>query len=141
MILLIAGMVQVLNSFSENTTLTESKNDLFDKLFNTQSSIISFYFTDLDRFGLTENLYIRMNARGKMLTDFENFKSEFFKIINYNHELLEQVKDKIEYAWVENLWNYREKDVYVTDIPFMNFLRIHNRNALLQTSRLQRKKG
>lgn len=119
----IAGMVQVLNSFSENTTLTESKNDLFDKLFNPQSSIISFYFTDLDRFGLTENLYIRMNARGKMLTDFENFKSEFFKIINYNHELLEQVKDKIEYAWVENLWEYREKDVYVTDIPFMNFLR------------------
>lgn len=119
----IAGMVQVLNSFSENTTLTESKNDLFDKLFNPQSSIISFYFTDLDRFGLTENLYIRMNARGKMLTDFENFKSEFFKIINYNHELLVQVKDKIEYAWVENLWKYREKDVYVTDIPFMNFLR------------------
>lgn len=119
----IAGMVQVLNSFSENNTLTKSKNDLFDKLFNIQSSIISFYFTDLDKFGLTENLYIRMNARGKMLTDFENFKSEFFKIINYNHELLEQVKDKIEYAWVENLWNYREKDVYVTDIPFMNFLR------------------
>ncbi len=119
----ISGMVQVLNSFSENIKLTQSKDDLFDKLFNSNSMVISFYFTDLDKFGLTENLYIRMNARGKMLTDFENFKSEFFKIINYNQELLEQVKDKIEYAWVENLWDYREKDIYVTDIPFMNFLR------------------
>jgi hypothetical protein len=119
----IAGMVQVLHSFSENSNLTQSQDDLFDKLFNSDSMLISFYFTDLDKFGLTENLYIRMNARGKMLTDFENFKSEFFKIINYNQELLEQVKDKIEYAWVENLWDYREKDIYVTDIPFMNFLR------------------
>ncbi|MFK7101932.1 DUF262 domain-containing protein [Flavobacterium oreochromis] len=119
----IAGMVQVLHSFSENSNLIQSKDDLFDKLFNSDSMLISFYFTDLDKFGLTENLYIRMNARGKMLTDFENFKSEFFKIINYNQELLEQVKDKIEYAWIENLWDYREKDIYVTDIPFMNFLR------------------
>jgi hypothetical protein len=119
----IAGMVQVLHSFSENSNLPHSNDDLFDKLFNSDSMVISFYFTDLDKFGLTENLYIRMNARGKMLTDFENFKSEFFKIINYNQELLEQVKDKIEYAWVENLWDYREKDIYVTDIPFMNFLR------------------
>lgn len=119
----IAGMIQVLHSFSENSNLTQSEDDLFDKLFNSNSMVISFYFTDLDKFGLTENLYIRMNARGKMLTDFENFKSEFFKIINYNQELLEQVKDKIEYAWVENLWDYREKDIYVTDIPFMNFLR------------------
>ncbi|SNB28235.1 conserved hypothetical protein [Flavobacterium psychrophilum] len=119
----IAGMIQVVNSFSENQKLIQTTDGLFDKLFSANATLISFYFTDLDKFGLTENLYIRMNARGKMLTDFENFKSEFFKIINYNHELLEQVKDKIEYAWVENFWSYREKDVYVTDVPFMNFLR------------------
>ncbi len=78
--------------------------------------------TDLNEFGLTENLYIRMNARGKMLTEFENFKSEFYKIINYNHELLEQVKDKIEYAWVDNLWQYRDEESFVIDEPFMEFL-------------------
>ena len=84
--------------------------------------MISFYFIPLKKFGLTENLYIRMNARGKMLTGFENFKSEFYKYISKFNVLLEEVKDKIEYAWVENLWDYRENDTFVVDKPFMQYL-------------------
>jgi len=118
----VAGMINMLDTFSKNDLLINSKDSLLDKLLDKNDQLISFYFTDLDEFGLTENLYIRMNARGKMLTDFENFKSEFFKIINYNHELLDQVKDKIEYVWVENLWEYRLKDSFVIDEPFMQFL-------------------
>ena len=105
----VAGMINMLDTFSKNDILVNSKESLLDKLLDKNDQLISFYFTDLDEFGLTENLYIRMNARGKMLTDFENFKSEFYKIINYNHELLDQVKDKIEYDWVDNLWEYRLK--------------------------------
>lgn len=116
------GMINMLDTFSKNDLLVDSSDALLDKLLDTENQLISFYFTDLDEFGLTENLYIRMNARGKMLTDFENFKSEFFKIINYNHDLLDQVKDKIEYAWVDNLWDYRLKDHFVIDEPFMQFL-------------------
>jgi hypothetical protein len=63
-----------------------------------------------------------MNARGKMLTEFENFKSEFSKIIRYNHSLLETVKDKIEYDWVDNLWEYRDANSYIIDSPFMAYL-------------------
>jgi len=33
----------------------------------------------LNGFSLTEDLYIKMNARGKQLTDFENFKADFTK--------------------------------------------------------------
>ncbi|WP_050479877.1 DUF262 domain-containing protein [Herbaspirillum rhizosphaerae] len=36
---------------------------------------ITFHFLDLERFGLTDDLYIKMNARGKPLTPFENFKA------------------------------------------------------------------
>jgi len=118
----VAGMINMLDTFSKNDILVNSKESLLDKLLDKNDQLISFYFTDLDEFGLTENLYIRMNARGKMLTDFENFKSEFYKIINYNHELLDQVKDKIEYDWVDNLWEYRLKDSFVIDEPFMQFL-------------------
>ena len=118
----VAGMINMLDTFSKNDLLLNSKKSLLDKLLDKNDQLISFYFTDLDEFGLTENLYIRMNARGKMLTDFENFKSEFYKIINYNHELLDQVKDKIEYDWVDNLWEYRLKDSFVIDEAFMQFL-------------------
>jgi hypothetical protein len=118
----IVGMLNMLDSFAKNEKLLNTKEDILDKLLNIDNPLISFYFTDLDQFGLTENLYIRMNARGKMLTDFENFKSEFSKIIRYSHSLLEDVKDKIEYKWVDNLWDYRAKDSYIIDSPFMTFL-------------------
>ena len=118
----VSGMLNMLDTFANNEELMASHN-LFDILIKLDKPLISFYYTDLDEFGLTENLYIRMNARGKMLTNFENFKSEFYKIINYNPELLEQVKDKIEYSWVENLWDYREENTYIIDEPFMSFLK------------------
>ena len=118
----VSGMINMLDTFANNDALVNASDSLLDRLLDSQDQLVSFYFTDLDEFGLTENLYIRMNARGKMLTDFENFKSEFFKIINYNHVLLDQVKDKIEYGWVDNLWNFRNKDSYVIDEPFMFYL-------------------
>ena len=40
---------------------------------------IRFYFLPLDGFGLTDELYIKMNARGKQLTQFENFKADLIK--------------------------------------------------------------
>ena len=118
----VSGMLNMLHSLASNSQLGEADDGLLDELMNSNDRLVSFYFTDLDEFGLTENLYIRMNARGKMLTDFENFKSEFFKIIRYNPSLLEVVKDKIEYDWVNNLWEFREKDSYVIDPPFMAYL-------------------
>lgn len=123
----IAGMLRVLDTFAQNEALVQAPNTLFDTLTDTENPLISFYFIPLEEFGLTENLYIRMNARGKMLTNFENFKSEFYKIINGSHDLLEEVKNKIEYDWVDNLWEYRENkdkknDSFVVDNPFMQYL-------------------
>jgi Protein of unknown function DUF262 len=118
----IKGMVMMIDTFAKNESLLNHPVGLFDALTNAEYPLISFYFIPLERFGLTENLYIRMNARGKELTPFEHFKSEFYNIISYHHELLEEVKDKIEYKWVENLWNYKEKDCFIIDKPFMRYL-------------------
>ena len=49
-------------------------NQLFDNLQKLQ-----FYVLPLDGFGLTEELYVKMNARGKQLTDFENLKADLIK--------------------------------------------------------------
>ncbi|RZK20161.1 MAG: DUF262 domain-containing protein, partial [Flavobacterium sp.] len=115
----VAGMLKIIDTFASNDLLRANDQELLNQLLDKENKLISFYFTDLEQFGLTESLYIRMNARGKMLTDFENFKSEFFKIIRYNHSLLEQVKDKIEYKWVDNLWDFKGEDNYVIDKAFM----------------------
>lgn len=118
----VSGMLNMLDTFANNKDLINTPLELLDQLIGNKSDLVTFYFTDLDQFGLTENLYIRMNARGKMLTEFENFKSEFSKIIRYNHSLLEIVKDKIEYEWVDNLWDYKSSGSFIIDSPFMAYL-------------------
>jgi hypothetical protein len=80
----IRGMLTMIETFAAHTELVSSAAGLFNKLTDAGLPLISFYFIPLEQFGLTENLYIRMNARGKMLTPFENFKSEFYNIIAYD---------------------------------------------------------
>ncbi|MDM1354657.1 DUF262 domain-containing protein [Myroides marinus] len=118
----VSSMLKVLDVLAKNELLKNTEQQFVNNLLDKNKKSISFYFTDLDQFGLTESLYIRMNARGKMLTDFENFKSEFFKIIRYDIPLLEEVKTKIEYDWVNKLWDYRKEDSFVIDEPFMKYL-------------------
>lgn len=50
---------------------TPGATPLFDRLSN-----LRFYQLDLRDFGLTEEVYIKMNARGLQLTPFENFKAD-----------------------------------------------------------------
>ena len=82
---------------------------------------ICFYYLPIEKFGLSNELYIRMNARGEQLTSFEHFKSSFYKVIQY-HQSLSAIKEKMEYDWVDALWQYRLKDTHVTDHPFMKCL-------------------
>lgn len=82
---------------------------------------IRFYYLPIEKFGLSNELYIRMNARGEQLTSFEHFKSSFYKVIQ-DHQSLSAIKEKMEYDWVDALWQYRPKDTHVTDHPFMKCL-------------------
>lgn len=118
----ISGMLTMIATFSSHDGLLAHSGGLFEKLTSNEAPLITFYFIPLEEFGLTENLYIRMNARGKMLTPFEHFKSEFYNIISYQQDLLEEVKDKIEYNWVDRLWKYREPKTFIIDKPFMSYL-------------------
>ncbi|MBF0945293.1 MAG: DUF262 domain-containing protein [Alloprevotella sp.] len=85
------------------------------------SKCIRFYYLPIEKFGLSNELYIRMNARGEQLTSFEHFKSSFYKVIQ-DHSSLSAIKEKMEYDWVDALWQYRPKDTHVTDHPFMKCL-------------------
>lgn len=118
----VSGMLQMLHDFGQQEVLlngTATLNAL-------TGGLLSFYLVPLELFGLSDELYIRMNARGKVLTDFENFKSEFYKILkDYPH--LEEVKNKMETNWVEKLWPYKKKGTYVIDQCFMNYLKFLTR--------------
>lgn len=63
----------------------------------TQKETIVFYHLPLKDFGLSDDLYIKMNARGKQLTSFENFKAD---LIGY---ITKQDEDNPESEWKELL--------------------------------------
>jgi hypothetical protein len=84
---------------------------------------ISFYFLPLEEMGLTDSLYIKMNSRGKPLTEFEHFKAEIEKIIKeVSPDLLNEFVHKVDIGWVDTLWKYRGHDD-ITDDEFMRYYR------------------
>lgn len=134
----IRGMLRMLRTFAASPLLNTGEICL--DLLLEPHNLISFYFVPLQNFGLAEELYIRMNARGKILTQFENFKSEFYKILK-NNPRLDEVKDKMEYAWVSNFWGYRKPNLYVTDDCFMNYLQFITRMLYFKQAEYRSDKG
>jgi len=92
----------------------------FDVLTDPTKSLVSFQFIKIDNFGLTDSLYIKMNARGKELTDFENFKAKFEYYLEKNHPLKKiEFAQKIDGVWTDFFWKH--KDNFLVDVPFMRF--------------------
>ena len=61
----VRGMLTMLDEIQERFSDTD---DLWNKLDK-----INFYFRDIEEMKLTDDIYIKMNSRGKPLTDFEHF--------------------------------------------------------------------
>ncbi len=101
----------------------QDETDLWKKLTQSENPPISFYFLALDEMGVTDSLYIKMNSRGKPLTEFEHFKAEFEKIIkSISKDLYKEFIDKVDVAWVDMLWKYRDEK-NSTDDKFMKYYR------------------
>ena len=88
-------------------------SNFYDRLEN-----IKFSFLELKEFGLTDDLYIKMNARGKPLSEFENFKAEFEK------GLSQEIKAKLDNAWLDLFWNLNDdgkEKIELVDKRYMAF--------------------
>lgn len=84
---------------------------------------ISFYFLPIKDMGLTDELYIKMNSRGKPLTQFEHFKAELeHGLREIDENVAKRVMRKIDIDWTDMLWQYRGED-NVTDDEFLRYFR------------------
>ena len=71
-------IISILTMLDELDSLLGFKHtDELDELWVRLSShsILNFYLLPMNEFSLTDELYIKMNARGVQLTEFENFKA------------------------------------------------------------------
>lgn len=77
---------------------------------------ITFYFLPIKDMGLTDDLYIKMNSRGKPLTTFENFKAELENELRQkDNKLAEYIIGKIDRDWTDMLWEYRDENNSIDD--------------------------
>lgn len=84
---------------------------------------ITFYFLPIKDMGLTDELYIKMNSRGKPLTQFEHFKAELERELRKLDETTsKRVIKKIDIDWTDMLWRYRGNDNVIDD-EFLRYFR------------------
>ncbi len=107
----VTGMLRSLDAIHKTFMNIEN---LRDSLINGR--LISFYYLELKDFGLSDDLYIRMNARGKSLTSFEIFKALFEERIEKEewekdiHEEPDRFAHKADTIWTDLFWKLIMRD-------------------------------
>ncbi len=160
------GIDEVLQT-ANDTELRSYWDCLTREYLDNERPPIAFYYFPLEKYRLTDDLYIKMNARGKALTDFENFKADFldlvkkrFKEDNNNNSIEEdelEIKagsrkfafaSKMDNAWTDIFWKYKTENDVIDDIYLafinrfiLNYLIVSDDTVTADTweSRLQEK--
>ena len=92
---------------------------------------IRFYALNLNDFNLTEELYIKMNARGLPLTPFENFKADLVGYYKPAKDAPEKefkswldFATKLDTEWIDIFWDKESSDREVDNQYFRFFYRV-----------------
>lgn len=117
----IQGALVMLDEIANNlgrSWLSEPHEEALSRLAN-----ISFEYLDLDGLGLSKSLYVKMNARGKQLSDFDLLKSTLEQDIlrqlaeaktqGRKEELLavqKKWREKVDTDWIDALWSVYAKE-------------------------------
>lgn len=112
----IHGQVKRLNPPLDPTTA-------WARLTDADSPAVSFYLLPLADMESEEELYIKMNSRGKPLTEFENFKARFERDIG-SSALADAFAHRIDGPWSDLMWPFRGADNIVDDefVRYIDYL-------------------
>ena len=118
----ISAMLVMLNAIDRKF---QDIPDLWKRL--KEDKPITFYFLPIKDMGLTDELYIKMNSRGKPLTRFEHFKAELEKEMKVvDEKAAGDIIAKFDRQWLDLFWGYRNggtgtSDDDTTDDEFLNY--------------------
>lgn len=82
------------------------KESLWEKL-TREDCPVNFYKLDFGPFGLSDDLYVKMNSRGKKLTEYEIFKSMLLKHIEkelHEKDKKRELAVKFDNVWTDLVW-------------------------------------
>lgn len=113
-------------TISSMLTMLDAINNKFSdvdnlwSLFTGENDRIVFFFLPLSENGLSDELYIKMNSRGKKLTPFEHFKAEFEDLYERDSEDSMTINHKFDVEWADMLFSYRDNEDLI-DKEFMRY--------------------
>lgn len=115
----VSGMLNTLDTIHELLKNKEINEERYWQLL--KNGAVTFYWLDLEEHHLTDELYLKMNARGKQLSKFENFKASLVKrMADEQWEGREDFSLKMDTTYTDLFWQYRG-DQTVIDNEAMNF--------------------
>ncbi len=121
----VKGMLVMLDEIHNQIKDLENKVVLLNNLKKVDQRAVSFDFFDLDELNQTDELYVKMNARGQQLTEFEHFKAWLQKHI-YDNEIKildTDWKTKLDKTWLDLFWKKKES-FYIDNIIYNAFKQI-----------------
>ena len=103
-------MLQAIHKKASDIGLEECKK--YWDILTSENCSITLLFLDIHDIGLTDEIYIKMNARGKPLTEFENFKAQLTIYLERKGEksFSEQILRKINCRWAQFFWSIQYKN-------------------------------
>ena len=95
--------------------LTRKEFDLqvvWDHLNRVDDPVIWYLFLTVEDRSRGEDLYVKMNSRGKPLTPFEVFKAGLEGVLapTLAPDRLKHLKDSFDGAWTDLFWEYEKRD-------------------------------
>jgi len=87
--------------FRDKDFSAETRNEIWEEL---ERGKIIFHLLPLEQFALTDELYVKMNARGKELSSFDIFKSsleEQMQLNKISEEIQNKWKSNIDSNWID----------------------------------------
>lgn len=124
----IQGMLVMLDAL--HTRYRDASDDKrrthWNRLTDLAAPAIRFHLLPIPGTSESNTLYVKMNSRGKPLTEFENFKAELESLMRANPAISEEAvhafSQSIDTAWADLFWQYRGGNDLI-DEKFMRYLR------------------
>lgn len=114
----VKNMLIVLDNINQEFGKSKERFEYYWRIL-TESERVCFDFFDLDNFQLTDELYVKMNSRGKKLTQFENFKAWLYHHVSIDHE----TKKKIDIDWHDLFWKAQVNDEKDVDAAYLQWFK------------------
>lgn len=121
----------------------------YARLTDTAAPPVTFHLLRMGDFHLSDDLYIKMNARGKPLTGFEIFKAELQRYVDESfgrerhksgESWSQHLRHRMDGAWTDFLWHHRDESNQI-DARFVQLVRaaavIHVARGLCAESDLE----